>query len=162
MRKVVYVNSGEVAIGTAETVLRSPAIGSCVVVTAYDFKERIGAMAHIMLPGRAPEKSSEKTKYAVDAIEQMLNQMLEQGAKANDIEACLVGAGNVLQDEDDAICADNVKSITAILAERNIPVRASALGGTERRSVSMDVESGTISHTQGDEKEKMLWEGKRL
>ncbi len=161
MREVVYVNSGEVEIGTAETVLRSPAIGSCVVVAAYDFKARIGAMAHIVLPGCAPQESLEKTKYAADAIEQMLNQMLEQGAMADDIEVCLVGAANVLQEEDDTICADNIKSVTAILAEKNIPVRASALGGTQRRSVSMDVESWTISHTQGDEKEKVLWKAVR-
>ncbi len=45
-----------------------------------------------------------------------------------------------------------------ILAEKNISVRASALGGTEWKSVVMDTETGSISHTEGDEKEKTLWQ----
>ncbi len=157
MEKIVYVNSAEVVIGTGETILKSSPIGSCIVVAAYDSKKRIGAMAHIMLPGHAPEQSSEKTKYAADGIEEMLNQMLKIGSNANNIEVCLVGAGNVLQKEDDTICKDNIKSVTAILAEKNIPVRASVLGGTERKSVFMNIGNETISYTEGDEKEKVLW-----
>ncbi len=162
MKKIVYVNSAEVVIGTGETILKSSPIGSCIVVAAYDSKKRIGAMAHIMLAGSAPKFILKKMKYAEDAIEEMLNQMHKIGSNTVDIEVCLVGAGNVLQKEDDTICKDNIKSVTAILAEKNIPVRASALGGTERKSVFMDVENGCISYTEGDEKEKMLWQVSQL
>ena len=162
MERRVYVNSAEVVIGTGETILKSSPIGSCIVVAAYDSKKRIGAMAHIMLAGSAPKFILKKMKYAEDAIEEMLNQMHKIGSNTVDIEVCLVGAGNVLQKEDDTICKDNIKSVTAILAEKNIPVRASALGGTERKSVFMDVENGCIYYTEGDEKEKMLWQVSQL
>jgi len=153
----ININTGEVAVCRGKFVLRAMAIGSCVVVAAYDPKAKVAGMAHIMLPGRAPEKSSKKTKYAVDGIEQLLSQMLESGSDINNIEACLIGAGNVLKKEDDAICVNNIKSVTAILAEKNIPVRARSIGGTIRRSASLDVELGIVSCTEGDGRKKQLW-----
>ncbi len=158
MKKTIHVVTGQVRIATAGEILKSSPIGSCIVVAAYDSKKRTGAMAHIMLPGRAPKWFLEKTKYAADGIEEMLNQMLDAGTNADDIGVCLVGAGNVMQIEDDTICKSNIESITQILKEKNIPIKAQVLGGTERKSVFMDVENGIISYTEGDEKEKVLWQ----
>ena len=87
-----------------------------------------------------------------------MNQMFETGASTDEIEVCLVGAGNVLQKEDDTICDANIESVTGILKEKSIPVMVSALGGTKRKSVFLDVEDGSISYTDGDEKEKKLWQ----
>ena len=51
MKDVVDVNSGEVKIGRGKMMLRSVAIGSCVVVTAYDFRKKIGrGMAFASFP----------------------------------------------------------------------------------------------------------------
>ena len=153
----IDVNTGEVAVRRGEFILRAMAIGSCVVVAAYDPKAKVAGMAHIMLAGRAPKRSTEKIKYAADGIEELLIQMLGSGSDINSIEACLIGAGNVLKKEDDTICADNIKSVTAILAEKNIPVRARSVGGTVRRSASLDVKLGTVSCAEGDGSKKQLW-----
>ena len=157
-KNIIDVNTGEVKVATEGTILRSVAIGPCVAVAAINFKRKIGAMAHIMLPGNAPQHSLEKTKYAFDGIEQLLNQMFEAGANTDETEVCLVGGGNVLKKEDDTICKANIESTTQILKEKKIPVMASVLGGTKRKSVFMDVENGRISYIEGDEKEKTLWQ----
>ncbi len=161
MKEIVYADSGKVKVGTKEIVLRCSALGSCVAVVGYDRKKNIGAIAHIMLPGSAPKRSRAKTKYAADAIDEMIRMMTEAGAKKCDIEVCLVGAGNVLKKEDDTICQANIESATSILREKNIPVRATALGATRRRTVSMNVENGRISFTEGDEEERTLWQAGR-
>ena len=161
MEEVVYVNTGEVNVAAGKATLRAIAIGSCIVVAALDSKKRVGAMAHVMLPGRAPRQLLEKTKYAFDAIEEMLGQMLEAGSNVDDIKVCLVGAGNVLQKENDTICDANIESVTGILKEKGICVKASVLGGTERKGVVLDTEDGSISYTEGDEGEKTLWEMKK-
>ena len=158
MKEIIDVNTGQVAVHGGEFVLRAMAIGSCVVVAAYDSRTKIAGMAHIMLPGHAPNQSSEKTKYAADGIEQMLSQMLELGSDSNGIEVCLIGAGNVLQKEDDTICDDNIESVTTILGKKLIPVRASVLGGYKRKSVFIDVETGNISYVEGNGGEKPLWQ----
>ncbi len=109
-------------------ILRAIAIGSCVVVAAYDSRTKTAAMAHVMLPGKAPEsKSFEKTKYAFNAIDEMLHEMSLKGSIREDIEICLVGGGNVLKKEDDTVCQDNINSTSQIFREKNIPIRATMM-----------------------------------
>ena len=161
-QEAIEVSTGQVKAAVEKGILRSTAIGSCIVVTAYNFKNKIGAMAHIMLPGSAPEDTAEKTKYAADAIDELINIMPEAGLEKGDTQVCLVGAANVLEREDDTICNANIEFVTDILKEKNIPVRASAIGGTERKSVFMDIEKGCISYTEGDKEEKTLWQVSQL
>ena len=157
MKKIIDVSTGEIKVGVNKTLLRSAAIGSCIAIAAYDSNKKVGAMAHIMLPGSAPEKSLEKTKYAAEAINEMIKKMIDAGSKHCDIEVCLVGGGNVLQKKNDTICKDNIESTTMLLAKRNIPIRASVLGGTTRKGIFLDIESGVVIYTEGDKKEKLLW-----
>ena len=156
--QVIEVGTGEVEVARRGAALSSAAIGSCIAVAALDSKKRIGAIAHVMLPGRSPENCVKKTRYADDAIEEMIDQMLKAGTNAIDIEVCLVGAGNVLQKKDDTICESNIESVMQILKGRKIPIRASVLGGTERKSVFTDIGNGRISYTEGDGAERLLWQ----
>lgn len=157
MEEIVDVNTGEVKVSRGKVILRAIAIGSCIVVAAYDYNKKIGAMAHIMLPGAAGKKEPEKTKYAVDAIDAMIEKMAAAGSRDGCFEACLVGAANVLKRQDDTICQDNIKSATELLKQKQIPIRASVLGGTARKGVFLSVESGSVCYTEGNEKEKLLW-----
>jgi chemotaxis protein CheD len=157
-QKVSDVQTGQVKAGRGKVILQSKAIGSCVAIVAYDATIHIGAMAHIMLPGRAPEKkASEKTKYAADAIDAIVSKMSKLGSKIDDIEVALVGGGNILHRPDDTICGSNVESALQLLEEKHLKVAAQAVGGTVRRSIFLDVERGIVSYTEGDGSEKQLW-----
>jgi len=158
MKKTIDVNTGEVKGSFDSAILRSIAIGSCIAVVAYSFRNRAGAVAHIMLPGKSREATKEKTRYAVDAVDELLGIMGGFGVDRVDIEVCLVGAGNVLEKEDDTICQSNIDSVIGIMEERNIPVRASVLGGIKRKSVMMDVARGKVSYTEGNGRETFLWQ----
>jgi len=138
--------------------LRSLAIGSCVVVVAYDVTEGVGALAHVVLPGKARRSVVEKTRYADDAIEELLAVMAGAGSRMPDVEVCLVGAGNVLGRADDTICASNIHSVMSSLGMKGIPIRAMVLGGIERKSACLCVKTGRVSYTVGDSEERMLWE----
>jgi chemotaxis protein CheD len=158
MGKIVNVSTGEVKVGRKGKILKSTAIGSCVVIAAYYSGKNLGAMAHVMLPGKAPKNSyGESTRYAADALGEMISRMTIKGANLCDLEAFLVGAGNVLKKQDDSVCKNNIESITQLLKEKHIPVRAAVLGGTERKGISMDIESGSVYYTEGDREEKVLW-----
>jgi chemotaxis protein CheD len=158
MQKIFDVNTGQVAVTRGTVMLQAIAIGSCIAVAAYDSKTKNAGMSHIMLAGLAPEGNCEKTRYALNSIEHLFNQMIESGSVVGDIEVCLVGAGNFLRKKDDTICQSNIQSVTAILAGKNIPVRASILGGYERKSVFLDVQTGRISYSQGDGSVRLLWQ----
>ena len=156
--KIIKVDMADLKISSAPNILKSSGIGSCIVITIYDVEKRIGGLAHVMLPDSTPEGIAPTTKYAVNAIEQMLNQMAGRGTNVRDLEACLVGAGNVLQKTDDTICDNNIGSITAILSQKNIPIRASALGGIRRKSIFLDIETGIVTYSEGNGSERPLWQ----
>ncbi len=158
MTKIVDVQIGQVKAGKVKVILQSKAIGSCVAIVAYDAIKSIGALAHVMLPGRAPAKKSvEKTKYTANSIDAIISKMSKLGSKKDDIEVVLVGGGNILNREDDTICKDNIESALKLLSEKQLKVKAQAVGGTARRSVSLDVEHGIVSYAEGNGGEKQLW-----
>ncbi len=158
MTKIVDVQIGQVKAGKGKVILQSKAIGSCVAIVAYDAIKSIGVLAHVMLPGRAPAKKKvEKTKYTANSIVAIVNKMSKLGSKKDDIEVVLVGGGNILKREDDTICKDNIESALKLLSEKQLKVRARAVGGTARRSVSLDVEHGIVSYAEGNGGEQQLW-----
>lgn len=160
-KTTIDVPTGKVEIGGENVILSSAAIGSCVVVSAYSLGKKVGGLAHVMLPGKSlKDDEQEKTKYAEDAIEEILKRM-DVGAyghaPVHDIEICLVGGANVLQRPDDMTGKNNIDSIVELLRGRKLKIKAQSLGGTERRSVTFDVERGSIFYTVADEDEKLLW-----
>lgn len=161
--KIIDVHTGGVKAAKEGTILKSTAIGSCVVIAAYEASKKAGALAHVMLPGVSPEKkASQGTRYAADAIKEMLTIMTRMGTDKENIEVCLVGAGNVLKREDDTICQAIIDSVVELLIEKSITICAKAVGGTKRKSVSLNVEKGAFYYTEGDGAGKLLWEAREI
>ncbi|MBI9039239.1 MAG: chemotaxis protein CheD [Bacteroidales bacterium] len=158
MKKIINVLTGEVKAAGENAILKSAAIGSCIVVAAYYPQKNMGAIAHIMLPGKASKNKSEnKFKYAEDAINELLLQLNVNTSKYHDINICLIGGGNVLKRKDDSICRHNIKSVLEILARKKLKIEAQALGGIKRRSVFFDIAKGEIYFTEDGSKEMLLW-----
>lgn len=158
MKKILTVHTGEIKATKKNAILKSSPIGSCVVITAYDSKEKMGAMVHIMVPGKAPEGNKyKKTRYAENGIEKMIMMMNQFGTITKNLDVCFVGGANVLKRKADTIGLDNINSVTGLLKKKEIKIRAKSVGGTERRSVSLDLEYGNIYCSVGDGKEKLLW-----
>jgi len=140
-------------MGGADSILISNGIGSCIVIAGINLKKEIGAVAHFMLPGKAPNTEEQnKTKYAEDAMHKLLQVLQMNDNNTSQLSVCLVGAGNVLQKEDDTICESNIRSISALLNDLKIRVSATSLGGNCRRSVIFDIEKGEVFITIGDSK----------
>lgn len=159
MAESIIVQTGEVKTGGKADILKSSPIGSCVVVVLFDEEIAAGGMAHIMLPGKAPEKKDTiPTRYADNAIEELLKQMTERGARKNHVKAVIAGGGNVLKRDGDMIGTYNVNAVTHLLETKNIPVLARSVGGTKRKSVRFDIEQQTVCFTEGDSKEKILFD----
>jgi chemotaxis protein CheD len=156
---VQYVNTGEVCSGGIETILNSGAIGSCVVITAFDSEKKIGAMAHILLPESAPSKNQmNASKYAANALEELLSQMKSFNVKTENLEICLIGGANVLKRENDNIGKNNLISVKNLLREKQLRIKAETTGGFERRTAIFDIETGCIYYTVGDSGQKILWQ----
>ncbi|RKY24700.1 MAG: chemotaxis protein CheD [Planctomycetota bacterium] len=159
MKKVIDVRIGQVKVQQGKVILESRAIGSCIAIVAYDVTKGIGALAHVMLPGRAPadKETSQKTRYAADAIDAIVSKMARLGSKNGDIEVALVGGANVLNKKDDTICKDNIESVLGLLEKKRLKVRAQSIGGTNRRNVFFDIGRGVVSYSEGNGDKVQLW-----
>lgn len=157
MEQIINILTGEVKASKKNIIFKSSAIGSCIVIAGYDKKLMVGAMAHIMLPGVSPVKSkTPKTRYAVNAIEEMIKRMIRLGTDRENIEVCIVGGSNVLNRKDDTICQANINSVQNILHEKNIRIKAKSVGGNERRSVLLELKTGNVYHSIGGKDDKLL------
>jgi len=152
-----HIITGEVKVAKTHTILRANAIGSCVVIAVYDSQRKVGGMAHVMMPGDAPEKEPVQSKYSSNAIFELLEKMIAAGAARNNIEACLIGGGNVLKRQDDTICNQNIQSVTEILESENIPIESSSVGGVLRRTALLNTDTGEVHFTEGDSGIQLLW-----
>jgi len=155
MSNYIDVNTGEVKVGGDNEVLACHALGSCVALILIDKQKNIGGVAHIMLPGKAPNNSKHPLRYAENAIENLFLQFASIQSSM-DFVACIVGGGNVLKRKDDTICESNCISIVHILNQYSIPLIESSVGGFERRSIKYNVKKNSVYYTVGDGKEKLL------
>lgn len=161
IRRVIDIGTGEFRLSREDVVLRSLALGSCIALIAYDSSTGIGAVAHIMMPGRSPRLDGDKGRYAENAVELLLTGMARAGSELARVEGCLIGAANVLKRSDDTICRDNIQSLRLLLNQQRIPIRATELGGMERRNALLYVAEGRVSYTQANEPERLLWQFSR-
>lgn len=153
-----YVTSGMLASSSQKELISTSPLGSCVAVIAYDKQTKIGGIAHIMLPGKAPpNKKNEENKYTKNAIVNLFMRLTLLGATMANIEICLVGGANVLRKENDNIAENLVSCVVDFLERLKITIKEKSLGGYERRSVSLNTATGVVCYTIGDSAEKILW-----
>jgi chemotaxis protein CheD len=93
-------------------------LGSCISACIRDSKTGIGGMNHFMLPdsGSADKDSpiSESMRYGTYAMEVLINQLLRNGARRENLEAKIFGGGNVLK----SFTTTNVGERNAVFARR--------------------------------------------
>jgi len=139
--------------------LRASAIGSCVAVALYDPVVKLGGLAHVMLPGNAPQKQNiQRTKYVENGMRELVKTMTDLGAQPERLEACVAGGGNVLDRQADKLCDANIASAIGTLDQLGIALMARDVGGTQRRSLTIDVKAGRVSITVGDAAPTLLWD----
>lgn len=138
-------------------------LGSCIGLFLYEASEKVGGLAHIMLPGARPEDSGVlQTRYAEDAFELMLQEMTKTGASLRRIGAIVVGGAHMFRDVYDnveqTIGYKNQQSVIEILRCRNITVMAHDIGGVIGRTMQADVSTGTVTiRSFGREPQQFEW-----
>ena len=102
-------------------------------------------------------QASRKLRYAKDAIDEMAKMMRESGADVTRVEACLVGGGDVLG-KADTLGEEVASSAAGALMRAGLRAVAAEVGGTQRRSCTLDVSRGRVTYTIGDSEKRTLWE----
>ncbi|MBF0364742.1 MAG: chemotaxis protein CheD [Oligoflexia bacterium] len=153
----ITLQTGEVLIGYPNETLVSGPLGSCVAVIMYDTQKRYGGMAHIMLP-YANNREEKDHRYAHDAILYLIELMNKQSESLEYVRVCLVGGANVLYDHDDSLCTNIISSVLKTLSENKLTIIKKSLGGFLRRQLILEVNSGKVFCSVGDDKEALFYQ----
>jgi chemotaxis protein CheD len=143
--EVTYLLPGELIV-TAGAMKISTVLGSCVAVCLYDREKKIAGMNHYMLPFNKIN-DPKRFKYGDTSMDDMLEQMINTGARKHKIEARIYG-GSSMFNETKAffnIGTQNLGVAVNFLRENNIPVNAAETGGKTGRKVIFDTSAGVIS-----------------
>lgn len=155
----IEISMGEIKVTNGKDNLIASGIGSCLVITLYDAKKRIGALAHTMLSSRnssgvkreasyearGASHESRDTRYADSAIDEMLGKMEAQGAKRNNVEAKLIGGANMFSAFTSNIGENNISYAKEKLKKEGIVIAGECVGGSQGRSVEFSVASGIVT-----------------
>ncbi len=144
----ISVGIGQIAVSkNASDVLVAYGLGSCVGVCAYDPVAHVGGLAHILLPesNGSPAATREPAWHAEAGVNNLLSEMAGLGANPARLIVKLAGGAAVLGDANASkfrIGERNAETIIALLAERGIQPRATALGGVKGRTIEFHLSGG--------------------
>ncbi len=128
-------------------------LGSCVALTLWDSKEKVAAMAHIMLPDSKLVRYRQEVnaaKFADTALVTMLAELGRLGIPKERFQAKLVGGANMFTFAGKAIGGNmnigqrNTLAVKEELAKYTISVAGEDTGGTSGRSVEFFAETGVL------------------
>ncbi|GIK50057.1 MAG: chemotaxis protein CheD [Hyphomonadaceae bacterium] len=131
--RMLHVVQGEYAITAEPDAVLTTILGSCVATCLYDPIARVGGMNHFLLPGDTGA-ASEGMKYGVNAMELLINGLLQRGAMRGRLEAKLFGGAAVMSNLSD-IGSQNAAFARRFLQTEGIQVVGASLGGDRARRV---------------------------
>jgi chemotaxis protein CheD len=146
-RAAARVLPGEYFV-TAEDMVVTTVLGSCVAACIRDNVLGVGGMNHFMLPDGAPEVNgviAPSARYGAHAMEMLVNHLVHLGARRGRLEAKVFGGGNVMPTMTATRVGErNAQFVTEYLRREQIPVVAQDLLGELPRKVCYFPASGRV------------------
>ena len=135
---------GQIVVVTGQELARA-VLGSCVGVTIYDAVEKVGALAHIVLP-LANGRAGSPGKYVDTAIPWMVDTLQKRGANRRRLVAKLTGGSQMFATQGPfSIGEQNTEATRKHLQDLRIPIIAEHLAGTRGRRVTLDGSTGLLT-----------------
>ncbi|OGP82640.1 MAG: chemotaxis protein CheD [Deltaproteobacteria bacterium RBG_13_65_10] len=147
--KKISVGIADLRIAQSPNVLISYGLGSCVGVALHDPFEKIGGLAHVMLPTASGIRTGDPLKYADSAIEMIVVRMVDAGCARGALLAKMAGGADMFlcsaSDVRPKIGERNVEAVRAKLKELRIPLVAEDVGGNYGRTVELETATGVFT-----------------
>ena len=143
----VFLNPGEFHFGESNTRI-STLLGSCVSITLWHPRKRIGGMCHYMLTERKrPPNAALDGRFGSEAFDLFLQHVAAAGTRPSEYQAKLFGGANMLTGPTGKqmdIGPRNVALGRQLLAANHIALMVEHVGGSGRRKLHFDVWSGDV------------------
>jgi chemotaxis protein CheD len=143
----VIVGVGEIACAREPEVLITQALGSCVGLTLWEPRLRIGGMAHVMLPASPGDGfTGRRHRFADLAVPELVEMMVELGAGRHRMIAKIAGGAAMFKGDSclDSIGGRNATAVIEQLVKCGLSVSAADTGGSHARTIELHLETGVL------------------
>lgn len=142
----VYVYPGRLFV-SAEPVVVSSVLGSCVAACLWDPVKGIGGMNHFLLPN-GPKDGPTAARFANGAMPILVQELLALGARKTEMKAKLFGGASVVdafRGGKTELGTDNVRAAREFLAAESITLVSEDVGGAEGRKLTFHTADGSAT-----------------
>ena len=131
-----------------EDIIRTFALASCVAVTAYSPARKAAGMIHVVLPAPMDlrDRLERPSYFAETGIPLMINAMCRKfGLKKEELYIHMYGgAESVLPQDIYNVGKKNIDAVKYALLAMGLTIRKADLRGSDSRTITMDVKTGSV------------------
>ena len=119
-------------------------LGSCIGIALYDRQQKVGGLAHIVLP-ESKGKTERIGKFADSAIPALIEQMQKLASEELNLTARLAGGASMFATTRAQRIGDqNIAACLGMLRRLRIPILAQHCGGQQGRRMTFDMSTGSV------------------
>ena len=157
----IFLQPGEFYFGDESTRIRT-LLGSCISITLWHPKQRIGGMCHYMLPSRGERRpAAPDGRYADEVMTLFLREICLAKTRPEEYEVKMFGGGNMfprnatkgrdqvptanpVRSGHKSISLSNVQAGRVLIEQHGFRIKAEDAGGNGQRHVIFDIWSGHV------------------
>jgi len=146
MKPSVNIHIGEYYSSKTPVVITT-ILGPCAAVCLFDTENKIGGMNHILLPGDTPKGvNSGDSRYGINAMELLINQMMKLGANRYKLAAKVFGGASILSTISSEFCMGmrNIEFVVDFLLVEKIPILNYNFGGVDSRRIYYHTDTNDV------------------
>jgi len=142
----IFLNPGECFWGDQSRTVRT-ILGSCVAITLWHPKLKVGGMCHYLLSFSSLPDSHRSPRYAHGAFNWLMQQVNSVGEEIHGYHGKIFGGGNMF-------CADsgkisligdqNISMAMELMDKYQIPLTSHNTGGNKFRALQFDLSNGDV------------------
>jgi chemotaxis protein CheD len=151
---IVNISDAKVSADPVD-VLATFSLGSCVGVTLWDPKTKVGGMLHFQLPTSTIDVDRAKQNpmmFADTGFTHLLNEMISRGASKKRLKVRIAGAAQMLNDAKlFDIGRRNHTAVRKILWQHGMFIDAEHVGGSVARTMYLALADGSVTQKMAGE-----------
>lgn len=144
----IFLQPGEYFTGDARYRIRT-LLGSCVSITLWHPRLRVGAMSHFLLARRRSRQAGKLDgRYGDEAVLLMLDELKQAGVKPSECEGKIFGGGDMFpgqrREETMHVGRRNGETARELLHDHGIAIVSESLFGVGHRQIIFDIGTGHV------------------
>jgi len=158
-RKTVVGIADMATTDKTDELLVTYSLGSCLGVIVYDYKNKVAAMLHAMLPTASLEKISRDSitfnpyKYVDTGVDALLKKLYKMGAEKKSMSVNVFGGSKIFDREDYFnIGKRNYVAFRKSIWKHGLFIDNEHIGGIVHRTVKLSTKTGRIKLDVNKEK----------